>query len=366
MSQQSELCSQQRIKAAAADVKAAYWGLCSQMDATLKGEDEGHAAAADEAPGGREGEKRGRASEALGGRRAGFRRRSRRPDDWLSEAASLNAPSPAPVRPPARPGIRALRTAGSSAGRNEGRRAGGGAPGSPGRQGSTFPSNPGQRLPARRRSREAPADRAMMEPPEPQREAASAAGRGLEVAKSRGGGAGSGAAAGAAVRGALELAEARRRLLEAEGQRRLVSELERRVHQLHRVFLEAELRLAHRAESLGRLGGGVAQAELHLAAAAAAGSPLHGPRLRKAALPRGRPKKLLRPPARLLASALGLGGCVPWAGGQKQRPRGGRAPEPPPESPFRRPSLRGAPPANGPPRPWEGSGCRVTGSGEEE
>uniref|UniRef100_A0ABM5ERP1 TMF-regulated nuclear protein 1 n=1 Tax=Pogona vitticeps TaxID=103695 RepID=A0ABM5ERP1_9SAUR len=220
-----------------------------------------------------------------------------------------------------------------------------------GRQGSTFPSIPGQRLPARRRSRETPADRAMMEPPEPQREAAaSAAGRGLEVAKSRGGGAGSGAAA--AVRGALELAQARRRLLEAEGQRRLVSELERRVHQLHRVFLEAELRLAHRAESLGRLGGGVAQAELHLAAAAA-GSPLHGPRLRKAALPRGRPKKLLRPPARLLASALGLGGCVPWAGGQKQRPRGGRAPEPPPppESPFRRPSLRGAPPANAPTRP---------------
>ncbi|XP_078236262.1 TMF-regulated nuclear protein 1 [Pogona vitticeps] len=248
--------------------------------------------------------------------------------------------------PPARPGIRALRTSGSSPGRNEGRRAGGGAPGSPGRQaGVDLPFHP------RRRIRETPplgapprADRAMMEPPEPQREAASAAGRGLEVAKSRGGGAGSGAAA--AVRGALELAEARRRLLEAEGQRRLVSELERRVHQLHRVFLEAELRLAHRAESLGRLGGGVAQAELHLAAAA--GSPLHGPRLRKAALPRGRPKKLLRPPGRLLASALGLGGCVPWAGGQKQRPRGGRAPEPPPESPFRRPSLRGVPLANGP------------------
>uniref|UniRef100_A0ABM5ESJ9 TMF-regulated nuclear protein 1 n=1 Tax=Pogona vitticeps TaxID=103695 RepID=A0ABM5ESJ9_9SAUR len=313
-----------------------------------------------------EGEKQGRASEALGGRRAGFRPRSRRPDDWLSEAASLNAPSPAPPARPSRYKSAADRRLLSWPERGtESRRGRRALPA--GRQGSTFPSIPGGGAGRPPLGSPPPrADRAMMEPPEPQREAAAAAGRGLEVAKSRGGGAGSGAAA--AVRGALELAEARRRLLEAEGQRRLVSELERRVHQLHRVFLEAELRLAHRAESLGRLGGGVAQAELHLAAAAAAGSPLHGPRLRKAALPRGRPKKLLRPPARLLASALGLGGCVPWAGGQKQRPRGGRAPEPPPppESPFRRPSLRGAPPANAPPRSWEGSGCRVTGSGEEE
>ncbi|XP_042296969.1 TMF-regulated nuclear protein 1 [Sceloporus undulatus] len=65
-------------------------------------------------------------------------------------------------------------------------------------------------------------------------------------------------------RAALELAEARRRLLEAESRRALVSELERRVLHLHGVFLEAELRLAGRAESLGRLAGGVAQAELRL------------------------------------------------------------------------------------------------------
>ncbi|XP_064137617.1 TMF-regulated nuclear protein 1 [Loxodonta africana] len=129
-------------------------------------------------------------------------------------------------------------------------------------------------------------------------------------------------AAGAGGR-ALELAEARRRLLEVEGRRRLVSELESRVLQLHRVFLAAELRLAHRAESLGRLSGGVAQAELYLAA--------HGPRLKKGPR-RGR---RARPPA-LLASALGLGGCVPWGAGRLRR---GHGPEP--DSPFRRSPPRG-------------------------
>ncbi|XP_029082864.1 TMF-regulated nuclear protein 1 [Monodon monoceros] len=122
---------------------------------------------------------------------------------------------------------------------------------------------------------------------------------------------------------ALELAEARRRLLEVEGRRRLVSELESRVLQLHCVFLAAELRLAHRAESLGRLGGGVAQAELYLAA--------HGSRLKKGSR-RGRRG---RPPA-LLASALGLGGCVPWGAGRLRR---GHCPEP--DSPFRRSPPRG-------------------------
>ncbi|KAJ6663364.1 hypothetical protein lerEdw1_009443 [Lerista edwardsae] len=107
-------------------------------------------------------------------------------------------------------------------------------------------------------------------------------------------------------------------MLEAEGRRRLVSELERRVEQLHRVFLEAELRLATRAESLGRLGGGAAQAELYLAA--------HGQRLKKTLRRSGRG---LRTPA-LLASALRLGSCVPCAAGRLRR-----APEPP-ESPFRR------------------------------
>ncbi|XP_032246309.1 TMF-regulated nuclear protein 1 [Halichoerus grypus] len=131
-----------------------------------------------------------------------------------------------------------------------------------------------------------------------------------------------GAAAGAGGR-ALELAEARRRLLEVEGHRRLVSELESRVLQLHRVFLAAELRLAHRAESLGRLSGGVAQAELYLAA--------HGSRLKKGPR-RGRRG---RPPA-LLASALGLGGCVPWGAGRLRR---GHGPEP--DSPFRRSPPRG-------------------------
>ncbi|XP_075409021.1 TMF-regulated nuclear protein 1 [Tenrec ecaudatus] len=141
------------------------------------------------------------------------------------------------------------------------------------------------------------------------------------------GSAGPGAGGGAAGTGgrALELAEARRRLLEVEGHRRLVSELESRVLQLHRVFLAAELRLAHRAESLGRLGGGVAQAELYLAA--------HGPRLKKGPR-RGR---RARPPA-LLASALGLGGCVPWGAGRLRRGHG-HGPEP--DTPFRRSPPRG-------------------------
>lgn len=138
------------------------------------------------------------------------------------------------------------------------------------------------------------------------------------------GSAGGGPVAAAAAGGrALELAEARRRLLEVEGRRRLVSELESRVLQLHCVFLAAELRLAHRAESLGRLGGGVAQAELYLAA--------HGSRLKKGSR-RGRRG---RPPA-LLASALGLGGCVPWGAGRLRR---GHCPEP--DSPFRRSPPRG-------------------------
>lgn len=142
----------------------------------------------------------------------------------------------------------------------------------------------------------------------------------------RGGAASSSSSLPAAVRGALELAEARRRLLEAEGRRHLVSELESRVQHLHRVFLEAELRMATRAETLGRLGSGVAQAELHLTA--------HGQRLKKSA----RRYKKARPPA-LLASALALSSCVPWAACRMRR---GGGPEPP-ESPFRR-SLQGATP----------------------
>ncbi|KAH1175078.1 TMF-regulated nuclear protein 1 [Mauremys mutica] len=142
--------------------------------------------------------------------------------------------------------------------------------------------------------------------------------------------AGAEAAGGSALPGAvraLELAEARRRLLEVEARRRLVLELESRVQQLHRVFVQAELRLAGRAESLARLGSGAGQAQIYLAA--------HGQRLKKSL----RRSRKARPPA-LLASA--LGGCVPWAAGKLRRGRAG-APEPP-ESPFKR-SLPGPPPA---------------------
>ncbi|XP_036602256.1 TMF-regulated nuclear protein 1 [Trichosurus vulpecula] len=154
------------------------------------------------------------------------------------------------------------------------------------------------------------------------------AGRGLELQRWRPGGHGAAGAAAAGTR-ALELAEARRRLLEVEGRRRVVSELESRVQHLHRVFLAAELRLAHRAESLSRLGGSVSQAELYLAA--------HGQRAKKG-LRRG---KRPRPPA-LLASALGLGGCVPWAAGRLRRAGAGpAAASPEPDSPFRRSPPRG-------------------------
>ncbi|KAB0372522.1 hypothetical protein FD755_016314, partial [Muntiacus reevesi] len=164
--------------------------------------------------------------------------------------------------------------------------------------------------------------------PEAAQESAGSA-EGLELQRWRqgasGGGGGGGPAGGAvaACGRALELAEARRRLLEVEDRRRLVSELESRVLQLHRVFLVAELRLAHRAESLGRLGGGVAQAEFYLTA--------HGPRLKKGS----RRSRRARPPA-LLASALGLGSCVPWGAGRLRR---GHGPEP--ESPFYRSPPRG-------------------------
>uniref|UniRef100_A0A8C8R5U8 TMF1 regulated nuclear protein 1 n=1 Tax=Pelusios castaneus TaxID=367368 RepID=A0A8C8R5U8_9SAUR len=125
---------------------------------------------------------------------------------------------------------------------------------------------------------------------------------------------------GGAVR-ALELAEARRRLLEVEARRRLVRELESRVQQLHRIFVQAELRMAARAESLARLGGGAGQAQIYLAA--------HGQRLKKSL----RRSRKARPPA-LLASALGLGGCVPWAAGRLRRGGGASAWRVPPSGPF--------------------------------
>ncbi|XP_038614223.1 TMF-regulated nuclear protein 1 [Tachyglossus aculeatus] len=149
-------------------------------------------------------------------------------------------------------------------------------------------------------------------------------------------GSGSGVEAGSGVRSwALELAEARRRLLEVEGRRRVMSELEGRVLHLHRVFLAAELGLAHRAEGLGRLRGGVGQADLHLAA--------HGQRLKKSL----RRRKQARSPA-LLASALGLGSCVPWAAGKLRRAGRPEAPaSPDPQSPPFKRGLQGSPRAPG-------------------
>ncbi|KAM6313767.1 TMF-regulated nuclear protein 1 [Podargus strigoides] len=119
------------------------------------------------------------------------------------------------------------------------------------------------------------------------------------------GGSGSGSSPGS-----VELAAARRRLVAAEGRRRAAAELEGRVRQVHCALRHAELRLAARAEALGRLGAGVAQAQLTLAA--------QSQRLQKGLRRRARPR-----PAALMAAARALRSCVPWA---PARPRATSAP----------------------------------------
>lgn len=128
--------------------------------------------------------------------------------------------------------------------------------------------------------------------------AASAAGR----AAASGGGGGGGGGGGTS----LELAAARRRLVAAECRRRAAAELEGRVVQVHCALRHAELRLAARAEALSRLGSGVAQAQLALAA--------QGQRLQKGLRRRPRPR-----PGALLAAARALRSCVPWAAGRARR-----------------------------------------------
>ncbi|XP_035201749.1 TMF-regulated nuclear protein 1 [Oxyura jamaicensis] len=126
--------------------------------------------------------------------------------------------------------------------------------------------------------------------------------------------------------GSGELAAARRRLVAAEGRRRAAAELEGRVLQVHCALRHAELRLAARAETLGRLGAGVAQAQLALAA--------QGQRLQKGLRRRSRLRS-----APLLAAARALRSCVPWAA--------------PPQPP-----LRSLPPARSPPQPRLKRGAR--------
>ncbi|KAM4657196.1 TMF-regulated nuclear protein 1 [Amazona ochrocephala] len=121
---------------------------------------------------------------------------------------------------------------------------------------------------------------------------------------------GGGSSSSSSSPGSVELAAARRRLVAAEGRRRAAAELEGRVLQVHCALRHAELRLAARAEALGRLGAGVAQAQLALAA--------HTQRLQKGLRRRPRPR-----PAALLAAARALRSCVPWA---PARSRGAAAP----------------------------------------
>ncbi|XP_074904755.1 TMF-regulated nuclear protein 1 [Buteo buteo] len=112
--------------------------------------------------------------------------------------------------------------------------------------------------------------------------------------------------------GSVELAAARRRLVAAEGRRRAAAELEGRVRQVHCALRHAELRLAARAEALGRLGAGVAQAQLALAA--------QSQRLQKGLRRRPRPR-----PAAFLAAARALRSCVPWAPPARSRGAGSPA-----------------------------------------
>ncbi|XP_066838898.1 TMF-regulated nuclear protein 1 [Anser cygnoides] len=116
--------------------------------------------------------------------------------------------------------------------------------------------------------------------------------------------------------GSGELAAARRRLVAAEGRRRAAAELEGRVLQVHCALRHAELRLAARAETLGRLGAGVAQAQLALAA--------QGQRLQKGLRRRSRLRS-----APLLAAARALRSCVPWAAPRSRRSAACRLPAAP-------------------------------------
>uniref|UniRef100_A0A672UWF2 TMF1 regulated nuclear protein 1 n=1 Tax=Strigops habroptila TaxID=2489341 RepID=A0A672UWF2_STRHB len=135
---------------------------------------------------------------------------------------------------------------------------------------------------------------------------------------------------GSSSPGSVELAAARRRLVAAEGRRRAAAELEGRVLQVHCALRHAELRLAARAEALGRLGAGVAQAQLALAA--------HTQRLQKGLRRRPRPR-----PAALLAAARALRSCVPWA------PARSRGPAAPPAASRRSGGPRGV---GAPSRVW--------------
>uniref|UniRef100_A0A8B9SKI9 TMF1 regulated nuclear protein 1 n=1 Tax=Anas platyrhynchos TaxID=8839 RepID=A0A8B9SKI9_ANAPL len=116
--------------------------------------------------------------------------------------------------------------------------------------------------------------------------------------------------------GSGELAAARRRLVAAEGRRKAAAELEGRVLQVHCALRHAELRLAARAETLGRLGAGVAQAQLALAA--------QGQRLQKGLRRRSRLRS-----APLLAAARALRSCVPWAAPRSRRSAACRLPAAP-------------------------------------
>ncbi|KAJ1176162.1 hypothetical protein NDU88_001445 [Pleurodeles waltl] len=94
----------------------------------------------------------------------------------------------------------------------------------------------------------------------------------------------------------LEVAEARRRLLEVEGRRLVLSQLESHIQQLHQVFIQTELRVVGCGDGIDRLGTGMSQAEIYITA--------HGQRLKKSLRRQKKP--------RLLVSALGLTGCMPW------------------------------------------------------
>ncbi|XP_067867055.1 TMF-regulated nuclear protein 1-like [Heterodontus francisci] len=97
----------------------------------------------------------------------------------------------------------------------------------------------------------------------------------------------------------LEFAEARRRLLEMERRQRRVRELEIGLQQLHDILVRAEQEAVEHGELVNRIRSGAQQGEIGLSARSQS--------IKTHLKFRGHRAPLM------VAAALGLRGCVPWA-----------------------------------------------------
>lgn len=96
----------------------------------------------------------------------------------------------------------------------------------------------------------------------------------------------------------MEFEAARRRLLEVEERQRVIREMERRLEELHEVFVRSEQEVVVHGELVSRISGGAQQGELYVAE--------NSQRLKKGL----RFKK--HRPAIVFSSMLGLRTCLPW------------------------------------------------------